>query len=144
MNGIQDNLTLPEENLTEAEFSRMVYQAGVSTGFDPVEGLYKVTYNERCWDQVYDPVWKGDCVTNSEKHIEYLVELWYRLNPDRSWTCIKGKRESLQGFLVSRTYCPEGRDYVEVGFSETRLLKEPKTFESFNFGEGDSTWSESE
>lgn len=142
MGSIKDSGSLPEENLTQAEFSRLAYSAGVSTVFDPAEKLLKVTYNERCWDEVYDPIWKGECVTNSEKHIEFLVELWYRLNPDGSWSCIKGKRESFQAFIVSSEYCKKEREYVLTKLTEERILHEAKIFQRFSFESGDSVWKD--
>ncbi|OOG78293.1 hypothetical protein [Algoriphagus sp. A40] len=140
MSSIKDSVSLPEETLTKEEFDRLTFSAGVSMVFDPAEKLYKVTFNERCWEEVYDPVWKGECVTNSEKQIEFLVELWYRLNPDGSWTCIKGKRESIQVFIVSSEYCKKEREFVLSKLTETRILTEPKFYQRFNFENGDSVW----
>ncbi len=140
MSSIKDSVSLPEENLSKEEFDRLTFSAGVSMVFDPAEKLYKLTYNERCWDTIYDPVWNGDCVTNSEKHIEFVVELWYRMNPDKTWTCIKGKRESVQVFLVSSEYCKKDRDYVLSKLTETRILTESKIYQRFDYQNGDSTW----
>lgn len=140
MSSMKDSGSLPEENLSQQEFSRLIYGGNVSMGFDPAENLFKVTYNERYWDEVYDPVWKGDCVTNSEKQIEFLVELWYRLNPDLTWTCIKGRRKSIQVFIVSSEFCKKGREFVLVQLFESRILHEPQISQGFNFEEGNSVW----
>lgn len=140
MSSIKDSGSLPEEILSKEEFSRLVYSGGVNMVFDPAEKLFKVTYNERCWDEVYDPVWVGKCVTNSEKQIEFLVEIWYRLNPDGSWACIKGKRESIQVFIVSSEYCKEVREFVLSKLTETRVLHESKIFQRFDYQNGDSIW----
>ncbi len=140
MNTVKDSSSTPEERLSAEEFSRVVYGGAVSTVFDPNEGLFKVTYLERCWDEVYDPVWEKECVSNSEKHIEFLVEVWYRVNPDRSWSCIKGKRESLQEYLVTTKFCKEGREFVQVKFTEERLLNGSKIIENFNYENDEPTW----